>query len=240
MNPGNHSSELALQNVVGATHAGRGTEFIFPPPRPIAANRVLTQRLLLALTVAMVFLCLWTCWSFFRNWENYSTRLLLATSGLLGLCLAAMGASGGALLRSRQTAAENQRLAELNARLLKERDLLRTIIDALPDYIYAKDRQGHFVLNNPAHARDLGASSAQEMMGKTDFDFFPRELAEQFFADEQKIIATGESVINQEQYKRRPGSTSAEKIWSLSSKVMWRDRDGEILGTVGITRDIHK
>ena len=78
------------------------------------------------------------------------------------------------------------------------------------------------------------------MRGKSDFDFFPRELAEQFFADEQKIIATGKSVINQEQYKAPPSDPAGEKRWSLSSKVIWRDKAGEILGTVGITRDIHE
>jgi signal transduction histidine kinase len=78
------------------------------------------------------------------------------------------------------------------------------------------------------------------MKGKSDFDFFPRNLAEQFFADEQKIIQTGEAVINQEQFKARPGTESPEKFWSLSSKVVWRDQSGEILGTAGITRNIHE
>ena len=129
---------------------------------------------------------------------------------------------------------------DVNGRLIKERDLLRTIIDNLPDYIYAKDCEGRFLLNNPAHARDLGAASPQAMLGKTDFDFFPRELAEQFFADEQKIIASGGSLINQEQYKASPGDKNGERRWSLSSKVVWRSDDGSILGTVGITRDIHE
>jgi light-regulated signal transduction histidine kinase (bacteriophytochrome) len=78
------------------------------------------------------------------------------------------------------------------------------------------------------------------MKGKSDGDFFPRELAEQFRADEQKIVATGEPVVNQEQYKSRPGDRSGKKRWSVSSKVLWRDADGNILGTVGITRDIHE
>src|ERR1039458_8869466 len=87
-------------------------------------------------------------------------------------------------------AALNTKLAQENARLKRERDLLRMVIENLPDYIYAKDKQGHFVLNNHAHANDLGAKSPAEMKGKSDFDFFPQELAAQFFADEQKIIET--------------------------------------------------
>ncbi len=134
----------------------------------------------------------------------------------------------------------NEQLARENVRLARERDLLRTIIDNLPDHIYAKDSQGRFVLNNPAHARDLGAKSPEELRGKSDFDFFPRELAAQYFADEQKIIKTGRSVINQEQYKVPPGDKSGRKRWTVASKVIWRDDQGEILGTVGVTRDIHE
>lgn len=134
----------------------------------------------------------------------------------------------------------NAKLAQENAQLMRERDLLRMVIDNLPDYIYAKDKRGRFILNNVAHARDLGARSPEGMKGKSDFDFFPLELAEQFYNDEQKIIETGIPVINQEQYKKKPGDDSSEKRWSVSTKVIWRDEQGSILGTVGITRDINE
>ena len=78
------------------------------------------------------------------------------------------------------------------------------------------------------------------MKGKSDFDYFPRELAARFFADEQNIIKTGKSVINQEQYKVSPGDESGQKRWSVSSKVLWRDNNGHVLGTVGVTHDIHE
>ncbi len=129
-----------------------------------------------------------------------------------------------------------QRIAELE----QERDLLRTVIDNLPDKIYAKDKEGRFVLNNPTHAKSLGLNSPEEMRGKTDFDFFPQELAAQFYLDEQRTIETGEPVINQEQYKNNPRDPGSPKRWSISSKVLWRDHQGQILGTVGVTRDIHE
>ncbi len=124
--------------------------------------------------------------------------------------------------------------------LAQERTLLRTLIDNLPDCIYAKDQQGRFVLNNVAHAHDLGAKSPTELKGKTDFDFFPHEVAEKFYADERKIIETGQPVYNQEQYKSRPGDNSGKKYWSVSTKVPWRDPQGTVFGTVGVTRDIHQ
>jgi PAS domain S-box-containing protein len=137
-------------------------------------------------------------------------------------------------------AEENAKLAQRIAELEQERDLLRTVIDNLPDKIYAKDKQGRFVLNNPTHAKSLGLNSPEEMKGKTDFDFFPAELARQFYLDEQKTIETGEPVINQEQFKNNPGDPGSPRRWSISSKVLWRDHHGGILGTVGVTRDIHE
>src|SRR5580704_702804 len=140
----------------------------------------------------------------------------------------------------RDLAALNAPLARENAQLARERDLLRMVIDNLPDYIYAKDKDGRFILNNVAHAHDLGAKSPSEMKGKTDFDYFPSDLAQQFFDDEQRIIQTGAPVINQEQYKEKPGDSSSGMRWSVSSKVIWRDEQNKVLGTVGITRDIHE
>src|ERR1017187_7899345 len=156
------------------------------------------------------------------------------------------GHSTGGLESSRgtelnaQLAQENAKLAQENAELTQERDLLRVVIDNLPDYIYAKDKQGRFVLNNVAHAKDLGKELPEELKGKSDFDFFPPEVAAQFYTDEQKIIETGKSVINQEQYKCKPGDPSRIKRWSVASKVVWRDGQGVVLGTVGVTRDIHE
>src|SRR5208282_4722199 len=66
---------------------------------------------------------------------------------------------------NKRLAQENKRLTQECAQLAQERNLLRTIVDNLPDFIYAKDRQGRFVFNNSAHVRRLGAKSPQEMRG---------------------------------------------------------------------------
>ena len=233
-------NELPLAEDVRPSNGGHPTEFIFPPPKDGAQDREFPNRLLLAVVLIMAVVFVWACWNFVHAPQTPSAKPLLAVIGLLAVCLLASAAAVGAVFWSRHAASESGRLAEANGRLAQERDLLLTIIDNLPDYIYAKDKQGRFVLNNPTHAHDLGVTSPRELKGKSDYDFFPRELAEQFHADEQKIIATGESVINQEQYKSRPGDTSGKKRWSSASKVIWRDKSGDILGTVGITRDIHE
>jgi rsbT co-antagonist protein RsbR len=117
-----------------------------------------------------------------------------------------------------------------------ERNILRTLIDNLPDNIYVKDTQSRFVLNNTTHLRNLGATTPAEVLGKTDLDIFPHELAMQFFADEQRIIQSGQALINRAEMAK--DQTTGEELWHLTTKVPLRDNQGNITGLVGISRDI--
>jgi len=120
-------------------------------------------------------------------------------------------------------------------RLVAESNLLSTVIDNLPDYIFVKDVNSRLIMDNIAHRRLLGTTVLEEVVGKTDFDFFPDELAAPYFADEQKIIQSGEGLINREE----PAVDKDDKQkWLLTTKVPLRDRQGTIIGTVGINRDI--
>jgi PAS domain S-box-containing protein len=173
------------------------------------------------------------------NHQNEAPSNEVAPSSPGGLSPADSESSSGTGINA-QLARENAKLGQENEELKQERDLLRMVIDNLPDQVYAKDKQGRFLLNNPTHARELGANSPEEMKGKSDFDFFPPELAAQFYTDEQKTIETGKPVINQEQYKNNPRDPKSSKRWTVTSKVIWRDKEGKVLGTVGVTRDIHE
>ena len=119
--------------------------------------------------------------------------------------------------------------------LAEERKLLRTLIDNLPDYIFVKDTESRFVINNIAHARVLGATTPEELVGKTDFDFFPQELARQYYADEQEIIWSGQPLINREEFTI---DQNGRKQWLLTSKVPLHGSNGSVVGLVGISRDI--
>ena len=119
--------------------------------------------------------------------------------------------------------------------LKEERNLLRTLIDHLPDSIYAKDSAAQKILANPANYKRAGCKTEAEVLGKTDFDFFPPGIAEIFFADDQSVLHTGQSIINREEKIVLPGG---ETRWTLTTKVPWRDADGKIIGLVGIGRDI--
>ena len=120
------------------------------------------------------------------------------------------------------------------AEILQERLLLRTLIDNLPDCIYAKDAAGRKIMANPADLKNLRCKTEAEAIGKTDFDLFPKDVAEQFWADDQKVIQ-GEPVINREEHFF---DEAGQKRWLLTSKLPLRDQDGKIVGLMGIGRDI--
>lgn len=121
--------------------------------------------------------------------------------------------------------------------LSEERRLLRTLIDNMPDYIYVRDSASRFLLANQALAQLVGAESPEDLLGKSDFDFFPKELAEAFYADDQKVIRTGQGVLNQEEASM---DSRGNAKWTLTSKVPLRDKNGQVAGIMGIGRDITK
>ncbi|HQE91219.1 MAG TPA: PAS domain-containing protein [Anaerolineae bacterium] len=120
--------------------------------------------------------------------------------------------------------------------LAAERNLLRVLIDNLPDYIYIKDRQSRFLINNVAHLHVLGAKTQEEVVGKTDFDIFPHELALRYYTDEQKLMEADEALIDREEPV--VDQTTGINLWVSSTKVPLHDADGKVSGFVGLTRDI--
>jgi PAS domain S-box-containing protein len=80
--------------------------------------------------------------------------------------------------------------------LVRERILLRTLIDHLPCCVYAKDRSGRKTLANPADVRSIGARSEADVLGKTDLDLFPWKTASRFLADDLHVIQTGQAVLD--------------------------------------------
>jgi PAS domain S-box-containing protein len=119
--------------------------------------------------------------------------------------------------------------------LANERNLLRTLIDNLPDRIYVKDNQGRKVICNQADWQATGAKSVEDVIGKSDFDLYSPELASQYWADDQKVIETGLSILNREELGRDP---DGNQVWVMTTKVPLLDGNGQILGLVGVGRDI--
>ncbi len=121
--------------------------------------------------------------------------------------------------------------------LKNEKGLLRALIDILPDWIYVKDLQARKILANAADLRNMGAKSEAEAAGKDDYHFFPDKMAAAFYMDDMAVLGGGESIINR---KERFSGPSGEVRWSLTTKLPLRDAAGEIVGLIGIGRDITK
>jgi PAS domain S-box-containing protein len=120
-------------------------------------------------------------------------------------------------------------------KLAHERTLLHTLMDNLPDGIYFKDTTGRFLRVNKAVTDLLGLDRPDQIVGKTDFDFFAPEYAQSTMSDEQEIIRSGRPMVGQE--KLVTWLTGQER-WVSTTKLPFRDRDGTIIGTFGVTRDI--
>lgn len=119
--------------------------------------------------------------------------------------------------------------------LARERFLLRTLMENLPDQIYFKDAASRFLRVSDSMLSRFGVRAASEVLGKTDFDFFAPGHARKAFADEQRIIRTGEPLLDQEERETWP---DGRETWVSTNKLPLRDADGRIIGSFGLSRDI--
>jgi PAS domain S-box-containing protein len=131
--------------------------------------------------------------------------------------------------------AEASARQDLATALAHERTLLRTMIDLIPAFIYAKDVDSRFIAINAHLARSMGTTS-EEAIGKSDFAFFKRELAQKFFADEQALLKSGQAILSLEE----PGfdQVTGEERTVVTSKVPLKDENGDVIGIIGLGFDI--
>ena len=111
---------------------------------------------------------------------------------------------------------------------------VQSLLDALPDQFYIKDTHCRFVFANTATVRSLQCAAA-EVIGKTDLDFLPRSMADDFMAEEKELLASGRPLVNRETFLVDP---ALKPRWALTTKIALRDDHGQIVGLLGINRDI--
>ena len=108
-------------------------------------------------------------------------------------------------------------------------------MDNIPDLVYIKDRDSRLTGFNNAFMRFAGLQSPSDALGKSDFDFQARELAEKFYAEEQDIIITGKPISDRIEFNPRPDGSPR---WLSATKAALFDKSGNITGIVGISRDV--
>jgi len=124
---------------------------------------------------------------------------------------------------------------EIENRFERERKLQQYFMEYLPDSIYFKDTSSRFIKANKATLIKMGLNTFDELIGKTDHDFFANEHSDDAKSDEEEIIKNGNSIINKiEKETWHDGSIT----WASTTKIPLRDDDNNIIGTFGITRDI--
>lgn len=119
--------------------------------------------------------------------------------------------------------------------LAQQNNLIDQLLRTVPDIIYFKDINSRFLILSNSYLERFGFSSKEDLIGKTDFDLYTEEHAQDAFNDEQKIIATGNPLISKEE---KEIWLTGEEHWVLTTKMPWRNAHGEIMGTFGISRDI--
>jgi PAS domain S-box-containing protein len=126
---------------------------------------------------------------------------------------------------------------EAEEELAYEQSLLRALLDNATDQVYFKDVNSRFIRISKAQAERFGLGDPAQAVGKTDFDFFAEDHARPAFLDEQEILKTGRPLVDQEEKETWPNGQVA---WVSTTKVLLRDKQGQIIGTFGISRDITK
>jgi len=117
---------------------------------------------------------------------------------------------------------------------MTSRRVYKAIVEALPDCLNMKDVDGRFLAANAATARLMDAVDAAELLGKTDDDFYPVEIAKVFRVDEVSVMNEGKSRTIEQKIVRSDGT----RTWLSTLKAPYRDGDGQIVGLITHNRDI--
>jgi len=166
-----------------------------------------------------------------RRWNHRRKDGRLLEVEIVSRPLAYVGVSAKLVL-ARDVSARVQAELELE----RERHLIDALMEHSPDLVYTKDGASRFTRANRATARALGREQPEEVVGRTDRDFYPEELAEQFLEDERRMLASGQTVLNR--LERQTGAAPEDERWLLTTKIPIRDHDGAVAGLLGVAKDV--
>jgi len=119
--------------------------------------------------------------------------------------------------------------------LAEEHNLLRGVMDAMPEQVFVTDRDGCFIIDNISHRKFIGVKLTREVEGRTPADFFPGPVADEMAKDNRLIMESGEPVLHQEDLVVRG---DGQVVWMATTKVPLHDVEGRCIGLVGVSSDI--
>ncbi|HLO59557.1 MAG TPA: PAS domain-containing protein [Bacteroidales bacterium] len=133
--------------------------------------------------------------------------------------------------------AKQKEIEEASVELMKEKALLDALLTSVPEHIYFKDKESRFLRFSKSMMKLFKVDKPEDLMGKSDFDFFSKEHAQPAYDGEQTIIRTGKAIIDLEEKNLMPDGSYT---WVNTTKMPLRNANGEIIGTFGISKDITK
>jgi PAS domain S-box-containing protein len=116
-----------------------------------------------------------------------------------------------------------------------DRTLVMAFLESVPDFVHFKDRDGRFIAVSRSKLRRNGLERADQIIGKTDFDFFSAANAQRAKDDEDQVMRTGVPIVNKLEHVKW---ADGRETWSLINKLPLRDESGAVVGTFGLTKDI--
>lgn len=137
-------------------------------------------------------------------------------------------------MKRKKSKTKRKSYKELEKRLALEKDLFQGLLDTLPDAVYFKDTRNRLMRVNRFYAEGFKLKP-EEIIGKTDFDFFPKEQAQKMFDDDTYVLTTQNPIIGKIERTLLPNGTYN---CVTTTKIPIRNKKGEVIGTMGITRDI--
>jgi PAS domain S-box-containing protein len=141
----------------------------------------------------------------------------------------------GEVVKSTGTLVDITEREEFESKLVESNYLLRTIVDVIPDQVYLKNLNGQKLIANKADQSYMGVSEIDNLLEKTDFDFYPEEIARRLLKDDLEVIRTGIPILDKEE---KLINYKGHERWILTSKIPYRNHNGEIVGLVGLGHDI--
>ncbi|MFO8053149.1 MAG: PAS domain S-box protein [Candidatus Omnitrophota bacterium] len=123
---------------------------------------------------------------------------------------------------------------KMHDHIFVEKHFLENLLDNLPDAVYFKDIESRIIKANKFYIQGTGLSK-EEIMGKTDFDFFSFKQAQEMFKDDQQVLTTGKPLVGKIE---KTTLSNGQKNQVITTKIPMHDKQGKVIGTMGITRDI--